>query len=288
MLKGDVLRKQIEIEPSDFILKTFDGINLFAQCLVPYYNPKALVILIHSIGEHCNRYQWLAEQLVEKDFAVLFFDLRNHGRSGGKKRFAANYPDFLKDIESIVNQGIQMFPSIPVFIYGQGFGGNLALNYTISGSPFIQGLIVTSPWLKPIKKNPAYQSLLIPYLMQIAPGFLIQTGLKAEDISRDLKAVYLYRNDPMISRKMGIKLLNQTNAAAIKASRSIYKINVPFLLMHGSADNFISCQTSRDFVQNASERTTFIEWEGAYHELHNDIEKEKILEAIINWLNIQC
>jgi acylglycerol lipase len=117
---------------------------------------------------------------------------------------------------------------------------------------------------------------------------LMKTGLRAEDISRDLRAVYLHNNDPIVSNKIGIRLLAQTNDAAIRASRSIYKINVPFLIMHGSADNFISCQTSRDFVQNAGERTTFIEWEGAYHELHNDLEKEKIMDTIVKWLSLHC
>jgi acylglycerol lipase len=288
MLKRIVLQNQGEIEPSEFLLKTYDGVDLFVQCRVPYFNPKALIILIHSLGEHSNRYQQWIKQLVSKDFAVLCFDLRNHGRSGGKHRFSLNYSDMLKDVGAVILKGSQMFPHIPVFLYGHGFGGNLALNYATSDTTSINGLIITSPWLDPIKKIPWYQSVFLPYLIHIIPRMPVTTQLKAEDISRDLRAVHTYKNDPMVFNKIGIKLLYQINAASIKASRSIYKINVPFLLMHGNADNFISCQVSRNFVQNASDRTTFIEWDGAYYELHNDIDKENVMDATAKWLNIHC
>ena len=66
---------------------------------------------------------------------------------------------------------------------------------------------------------------------------------------------------------------------------SIYKINVPLLVMHGSNDNVASCKASKDFVRNASERTTFIEWNGGYHELHNDIDHEKVFASLLTWLN---
>jgi acylglycerol lipase len=288
MLKSTVLRNHIEAEHSEFHLKTYDGINLFLQRWIPFNVPRALIILVHSFGEHSTRYQRWAEQLASKDFAVLGYDIRNHGKSEGKGKCISSYADLLKDLTLIIEKGRKLFPSTPVFLYGQGFGGNLALNYTIAGSPAIQGLIVTAPWLDPIKRLPAYKSIFISPLMRLAPGILIRTGLKAEDISRDLRIVHLFRNDPMVFDKIGIKLFCQANEAAAKVLRSIYKINVPLLLIHGNADNVASCETSRSFVQNASERTSFIELDGGYHEPHNDNDKEKIFDVLTKWLNLHC
>ena len=283
MLKSEVLRKQRESKHTEFHWKSFDKINLFAQSWVPAADPKALIVLVHDAGGHSGRFQKWAEELALKNFAIFAFDLRGYGLSEGGRGCTSNYSDLLKDIELFLEKCMEMCPNIPAFLYGTGFGGNLILNYAVSGTPKFKGLIVTSPWLELIQKPSPLKLFLISSIAHIMPKMLMETGLKAEDISRDLRAVHIFRND-----KIGIKLYLQTYKAGIKALRSIYKINVPLLVMHGNADNFTSCRSTSDFVRNSSDKTKFIEWECAYHELHDDIEKEKVFDALTEWLKFHC
>jgi alpha-beta hydrolase superfamily lysophospholipase len=73
----------------------------------------------------------------------------------------------------------------------------------------------------------------------------------------------------------------------LKASRSIYKINVPLLVMHGSADPITSCKQTRSFVMNAGNLTTYKEWPDSYHELHNDTMADDVFRFLVDWLNKQ-
>ena len=113
----------------------------------------------------------------------------------------------------------------------------------------------------------------------------LNTGLKPEDISRDPDEVHKYASDPLVHEKISLKLYFEIVAAGEKASKSIYKINVPILVMHGSGDRITSFNTTEEFVMNASSRTTFKEWPGYYHELHNDIGSEEVFQYMLNWLN---
>jgi alpha-beta hydrolase superfamily lysophospholipase len=73
----------------------------------------------------------------------------------------------------------------------------------------------------------------------------------------------------------------------MKASQSIYKINVPLLVMHGSGDQITSVKQTRNFVRNAGNRTIYKEWPGYYHELHNDTGAGEVFSFLLDWLERQ-
>jgi alpha-beta hydrolase superfamily lysophospholipase len=79
-------------------------------------------------------------------------------------------------------------------------------------------------------------------------------------------------------------LFFEIEANGQKASRSIYKINIPMLVMHGSADPITSFRQTRDFVLNAGCLTRFKAWPGRLHELHNDTGEEEVFAYLLDWL----
>ena len=237
------------------------------------------------MGEHSNRYNAWAGLLADKGFVVRTFDLRGHGQSEGRRGYCSDYYKLIKDLETFFEEGKGEYPSLPSFFYGRSFGANLLLNYAIQKNINVNGLIVTAPWLELTNPPSRFKLLAVSILSNLLPGLLIPNGLKPEDLSRDLREVHSYKNDSLVHDRISIGLFIQTYEAGIKASMSIYKINVPLLVMHGSEDNITSCKSSRNFVRNSSDKTTFIEWEGAYHELHNDIDRDEVFESLIKWLN---
>ena len=62
------------------------------------------------------------------------------------------------------------------------------------------------------------------------------------------------------------------------------ELPIPLLLMHGAADSITSAQASRDFAAKAGERCTLKIWEGLYHEIHNEPEKEKVFACLLEWV----
>jgi alpha-beta hydrolase superfamily lysophospholipase len=285
MLKRELLRKERGIEHLESYWKSFDGTKLYSQTWLPEGKHKGVINLVHGFGEHSSRYNEWAGMLAREGYIVRAFDLRGHGRSEGKRGYARDYKRLLKDLSSFLRDGAELYPYFPAFIYGHSFGGNLVLNYAIQGSINISGIIVTSPWLE-LKFKPSPLKLLVGNLLKyIFPGAIFKTGLKAEIISRDLRIVHSYRNDKLVHEEISLKLFFQICENGLKALRSIYKINVPLLVMHGNRDELTSCHASQEFVRNAGKKTTYVEWEGGFHELHNDLDKEKVFKTAVEWLD---
>lgn len=287
MLHSKYLREKDIVKHEEFKWTAQDGKELYAQCWHASENIKAGILLVHGLGEHSSRYDIWSKWLAKEGYSVLSFDLRGHGKTPGKPADTSDYNKMLDDLDFLVEKGVEMCDNKPLFIYGHSFGGNLTANYVISKPNKIQGIILTSPWLELANIPPRHKFLMANILSRFFPKIKSKNGLRPEDISRELREVHKYRTDTRIHNKISIGLFAQAYERGIFAKRSIYKINVPVLVIHGSADNITSFNASREFVMNSGKKTTFFSIEGGYHELHNDSDKEKVFNIIVEWLNDQ-
>jgi alpha-beta hydrolase superfamily lysophospholipase len=287
MLQKKLLSESDSLSYKELAWKTHDGKELYSQCWHAGKKMRAGILLVHGLGEHSSRYDHWASQFAENGFSVLSFDIRGHGKTPGIPAKTPNYKVLLDDIELLIQKGLELCKGKPLYLYGHSFGGNLIINYVISRKLLPDGLILTSPWLELSTMPPRYKHLVAGILSRFLPGIRASSGLKPEHISRELREVHKYKKDPYIHNKISVGLFMKAYENGLIAKRSIYKINVPILVMHGSADHITSCKASREFVMNAGKKTTYVEVEGGYHELHNDSEKETVFTTILNWLNHQ-
>ena len=63
------------------------------------------------------------------------------------------------------------------------------------------------------------------------------------------------------------------------------EFSLPLLLMQGGADKIISVEADREFAGKIKENCTLKIWEGLYHEIHNEPEKEEVFKFLIDWLD---
>ncbi|MBN2349420.1 MAG: lysophospholipase [Bacteroidales bacterium] len=274
-----------ESQHKEYYWQTLDGIKIFAQSWQPAHKPKGLIILVHGLGDHSSRYGNWASKLTDVGFAVITSDLRGHGRSEGKRGYARSFSKYLNDCELLVQQAGFLFPGTYKILYGHSLGGNIVVNYITSRQADINALIISAPWFSLAFKPSRIKYIAGNILQHIMPGKVISTGLNPEHTSRDIKSVYLYKKDPLIHYKISMKLFFEILNAGTRASKSIYKINVPVLVMHGTADKITSFNTTQNFVQNAGYYTTFKEWPGYFHELHFDIGADQVFLYLSDWLN---
>ena len=78
---------------------TFDDIKIFAQSWRQDAVPKAVIALVHGLGEHSDRYTWLVKKLPEAGYALNAYDLRGHGRSAGPRVHAPSFEALMRDID---------------------------------------------------------------------------------------------------------------------------------------------------------------------------------------------
>lgn len=266
--------------------KSNDGLAIFGQ---KWENEtiaaKAVICLVHGFGEHSSRYEHVAKYFTDNQYAVISYDARGHGRSEGKRGHFPNYDEFLNDVANLLKQAESNFPTLPKIIYGHSMGAQVVANFYIKRNPTVAGVILSSPFFQPGFAPPAIKLFAGKIMRNLVPTFSLPSGLDVNSISRDKDEVKKYSNDPLvfdsISSKMGIELIEFGAEAIEKAA----KLTLPTLIFHGTADKLTSYDATKRFVANAGKNVTFISYDGLYHECHNEPEKAKVLENMLNWCN---
>ncbi|WP_439132640.1 alpha/beta hydrolase [Polaribacter sp.] len=247
---------------------------------------KAVVVLVHGMGEHSSRYQHVAEKLTSNSFSVVAFDHFGHGKTGGKRGHNPSFEAVLESVSKTIEKAKEVFPNKPVFLYGHSMGGNVIINYALRKNDQLQGFVATSPFLKLAFKPPAIKLFVGKMLQNLIPSLTMGNELDIQAISRDKAEVKKYMNDKLIHTKISpnysIKFIETGNWAISNAS----KLALPMLLVHGTEDCIISYKGTQEFAKNTKKATLKL-YEGGYHELHNDLCKEEMLQDVVNWLNSQ-
>ena len=269
----------------EFAIETADNLTLFGQEWAPDDGVfRAVVCLVHGLGEHSGRYRHVADVLARAGYVTLTFDKRGHGRSPGPRGHAPNYDILLDDMERLLEEASRRYPQAPRFLYGHSMGGNLVINYALRRRPQLAGVVATSPWLR-LAGEPSKVRLLMAQVMDLlAPSLGMSSGLDAEAISSDPDEVEAYRNDPLvhdrISPRLGMSLLDSAQWALEHAE----EFPLPLLITHGGGDRLTSAKASAEFAERADD-CTFKLWEELHHETHNEPEKEEVLALMVNWLD---
>lgn len=263
--------------------KSADGLDIYGQYWRTDGPEKGLIALVHGFGEHSGRYGHVAAAFNGRGYSVFTFDHRGHGKSGGQRGHTPSYEHLMKDLDIFLDKAADLFPGVPVILYGHSMGGNIVTNYLLSREPELAGAVVTGPFYRTAEPPPAFQIALGKVMDRIWGAFPDRAKLDASFISRDREVVDRYTNDPMvhnkISARMGLALIDRGAYAIEHAS----EIGLPLYIIHGSDDKLTDPQGSRDFVKNAGDNVKLEILDGFYHEVHNDPGKEGVLDKIIAW-----
>ena len=260
-----------------------DGLRLHYQAWEPDGKPRAVVALVHGLGEHVARHAALGEALVRADFAMMGFDLRGHGRSDGLRGDAASYELLLDDIDALMRWVQLSHPRLPVFLYGHSLGGSLVLNYTLRRARRLRGVIASSPWLRTVVRLTPLQALLSRTVAPLFPTIRQKWGGPSA-LSRNQEIGDAFERDPLSHGLISGRMYMDCASAGEWALEHANKFRVPLLLMHGTADRLTSWEASREFAQRAGPGVTWRKWEGFYHELHNDVQGDQVRKVILNWM----
>jgi len=264
-----------------------DGLPMYSKDWKPEGKPKAVVCLVHGLGEHIGRYEHVAAALTSKGYVLSGFDLRGHGKSGGPRGHTPSYDALMDDIAKFLDKAEEHFPGLPRFLYGHSLGGNLILNYPLLRKSTLAGVISTGPWIKLSFQPPASKISLAKIMNGILPGFSQPNGLETAALSRLPEVVTAYVNDPLVHDRISARMFLTVYEAGLWALEHASEIKMPILIMHGGADRITSLEASREFAEKAGEQVTLHIWEGLYHEIHNEPEQADVFKVMVEWLDSQ-
>ncbi len=260
------------------------GVTLYYQCWRPDGEPRAALVIVHGYGEHSGRYRNVVAHLVPLGYAVYSFDLRGHGRSPGRRGHVDSWDEFLQDVKAFIALVEDREPGRPLFLYGHSMGGLIALEYGLNYPAGLRGVIASGPALLQTGVSPALV-FLSRILSRIMPRLGINTGLDPAGVSRDPAVVQAYRDDPLVHSMATPRFGTEMTAAQERTLAGAAGWTLPLLMVHGGADLLVPPEASCLFFDQVTiSDKQRIEYEGGFHEPHNDTLHPQLTADLARWL----
>lgn len=251
--------------------------------------PRALIGIVHGLGEHSGRYAALAEVLVDRRFTVVALDLPGHGQAPGRR---GDFPswEFVRDqaLPSMftITRGIPgQPPDLPVVLLGHSLGAVLALDYCFAHPKTLLGVVGSAPAIRN-PPPPLYKQLAARIAMMIAPDLPFPHGLDESGMSRDPEVLEHRKTDPLLHRKITPRAYYALVAAQKRVRENARKLSVPTLLLQGGADRVIDPRGALEFNGAAPHgMTRLFTYKDTYHELFNDPLRGEAIRDLLGWLD---
>jgi len=265
-------------------IKNSDGLNLFVRSWRPEGKPRAVVAVVPGFNSHSGYYQWAADQFTSKGLATYAVDLRGRGQSDGERFYVEKFTDYVNDVSSLIELAKSREPGLPVILLGHSAGGVVSCLYTLDHPGSVAGLVCES-FAHEIPA-PDFALAVFKGISHLAPHAHI-LHLKNELFSRDPKVVQAMNEDPLIAHETQP---TQTLAEMVRADERLKKefpqITLPVLIIHGSADGATKPSGSQHFFDKAGSRDKTLKlYQGHYHDLLSDLEREVVMADILRWID---
>jgi alpha-beta hydrolase superfamily lysophospholipase len=264
-------------------ISSADGTRLaYTGWPVPAANQTLAVV--HGLGEHSGRYERLARGMARFQIATYAIDLRGHGKSDGRRGHIDSWAQWTGDAANFVKH-VEAQASGEVVPLGHSFGGVVMLSTVLAGKlPKAKRFVLSSPALKLKVEVPAWKAGLAKVLSKVAPKLTMSNEVDPGTVSRIPEIVEAYRTDPLVHSKISSRLYGEWQSAAAEGLDRAGEIEIPFLILAGTADRLIDPIGSRELNARAPAMSELHMLEGRYHEPFNDLGSDEAFAMIAQWL----
>jgi alpha-beta hydrolase superfamily lysophospholipase len=262
----------------------------------PVAEPKGVVQIAHGLGEHARRYDHMASVLNRAGFSVYADDHRGHGQTGlsqierkqikklgnlGQGGMDATFKEVL-DFSKLIKSET---PGKPLIFLGHSWGSFIAQKVINKSSDLYDAVVLSGSALT----MPGYLATgNFNKVWKRLPG---STGY--EWLSRDVEIQKRFVADPLTFMASAMKVLGFSNSLKMFGTPSKnVRSDLPILLQVGEADPVGGEYSNKALVEAYRKKAGIRDIElfvyhEARHEIYNELNKDEIIQDLVNWINIR-
>lgn len=269
---------------------TFTGTNqlqLYYRSWNPEQKVKGVVVIVHGLGGHSDKYANVVHHLVDRNFAIYAFDQRGHGRSPGQRGYINSWAELRADLTTFLQMVKKETKDSPCFLLGHSLGAAVVLDYglrTENSQVQLQGIIAMSPPLGTVGVPP-WRLSIGRFLSQIYPRFSLDLGIDLSCSSRDPQVIEASRKDSLRHSRGTARLSTEFVETVAWINAHAQDWQLPLLILYGGEDQVTLPQNNHLFFKSINFADKEIkEYPESYHELQHDLNYQEVLEDIEDWL----
>ncbi|KAK9446770.1 Alpha/Beta hydrolase protein [Limtongia smithiae] len=278
---------------------SFNGADFYTKIANPPDGVATIAKLLfnHGFAEHVERYEDFFRTVNAAGIATFAFDQRGAGRTSPNKKdwghtdSVALFADLDYFVEKVVKDDAD---GVPWFMIGFSMGGGITLDYAVHGTyrDLFAGYIGVSPLitLHPRTNPPALIYYALLGVSKLLPNFQYFTGLDFEFLTRDPLQLAIAKDDPLLHATCTLRQMSQMLDRGAKLLQPHYIAGIvqrPVLVIHGTGDKINLYDASKRFIDIVPvPDKTLITIDGAYHELHHDIDdtRTQLYTGLLAWI----
>ncbi len=261
------------------------GLSIFYQAWLPEGEVKAVLLIVHGLGEYCGRYMNVVNHFVPLGYAVYGLDHIGHGKSDGAREYVERFEDFTDNLTTYTTMVTGWQAGKPVFLLGHSLGGLIATYYLLDHQASFKGAIISAPAIK-IGAGISQATITMGKILSVVMPKAGVLALDAGAISRDPQVVSTYANDPLVFHgKTPARLAAEMLKAMQRVTAELGKITLPFIAVQGGEDKLVDPAGAQMLYDRASSKDKTIKiYDGLYHEVFNEPERARVLGDVETWL----
>ena len=259
------------------ILKMRDGVELHTQ--IKESGSPVWIIATHGIGEHLERHKYITD-LFGHDFNIFQYDLRGHGRSMGKRAHVSDFSLYMEDLKEIIQFLKEKYGLNRYVLFGHSMGALITSSFVqnyVDENIYPERVIINAPLcgvegllgavIKVLPTKVFKMACELPYSIPL--GGLVDMN----NFSHDPRIKEDYIKDPLNSLKLESKLLLEMMKTSKETFSRPLRSKCPSYVSVGSNDLIIGYKELVNYFTNIDKSFQLKIFDGAYHEIHNEIEK---------------
>jgi alpha-beta hydrolase superfamily lysophospholipase len=247
------------------------------------------LVVTHGIGEHSENYSKTAENLAGLGWNVIAWDLRGHGRSEGKRGHVDRFTDYADDLGALLLH-LEKSGTLnqPFALVGHSMGGLVTLDHLLrksAGTPEARAVCLSSPLLGISVKVPPAKDFAARMMFRVWPSLTLFNEINHEDLTRDPEHRLTYAKDILRHEKISPSLYLGMFETMAAVNASGPRIRTPILIQAAGDERIVSLPAIKDFFPTiASPVKKLLVYEESYHEIFNDLDREKTFKDLNEFL----
>jgi len=267
---------------------SFKGVrnaNIYYQAWLPEGDARAVLIVVHGLGEHCGRYMNVVNHLVPLGYALYGLDHIGHGKSEGTRELVERFEDYTNALTIYCNMVKGWQTGKPIFLLGHSMGGLIASYYLLDHQADFRGGILSAPFVK-VSDSISQATITIGKILSVVTPRAGLVTLDVSGISRDPEVVTAYVNDPLVFHgKTPVRLGAELLKAMLRVRAEAHRIALPLIILQGGGDRLVDPACGQILYDKAGSKDKTIKvYEGLYHEVFNEPERARVLKDVETWL----